>query len=159
MTSKYPLPGSMIPIGRYYALTKSLNKNKLSILTKGAKPIYKQELISDELKHVIKQILKSNFDISDDVDLLDDRDQRIFRDVLNICNIENIFELNYDQTKNKLISKFNVMKDEILIGNVSRELCDEFLTLIGELTHRKLLTLKEYNKLNTIVNNCLEGIN
>lgn len=145
----------MTPLGRYYVLTMSLNKNKLSLCTEGGRCMFKRELITDELKHVIKQLAKNNYDIEDKVDLLDDRDQKILKEVLDLCQLDNCFDLSYDQTKARLISRFNVMRDEIMIGNYSDELIEQFKEILVELFTRKLLTQKEFNKMINIADKCL----
>jgi hypothetical protein len=53
--------------------------------------------------------------------------------------------------KNKLIQKFNVMKDEIVIGNDSEELLNEFKDLLSEMLHREIIDEDEYNKLISLI--------
>ena len=145
-------PARFKRFGKYYISLPSLNKNKIYIITGSNETAkYKKELISNELKHIIKQILNDNFDIEDEVDLLFDNERVVLRDILDLCDIANIFDLNKDTAKAKLISKFNIMKNEILSGNTSKELLDEFSSLLDELLIKALLSRPEYNKLKKIL--------
>ena len=140
----------LTPLGSKLISTFSLNKNKLLIMTKGNRTAIKQELITDDLKSIIKHILRSDFDVEDDVELLEDHEQKLLNELLETCKIDNIFTIrnfHRDTAKNKLITKFNIMKDELLIGNDSPELIEDFKQLIEDLREKKLLTLAEYKKL------------
>jgi hypothetical protein len=52
---------------------------------------------------------------------------------------------------NKLWQKFNVMKGEIMIGNDSLELLQEFKELLTEMHQQGLLDEDEFNKLNDLI--------
>ena len=51
---------------------------------------------------------------------------------------------------NKLIQKFNIMKGEILIGNDSEELLNDFKDLVSEMYERELLDDDEYEQIITL---------
>ena len=48
---------------------------------------------------------------------------------------------------NKLVQKFNIMRGEILIGNDSEELLEEFKNLVEEMYQRDLLDEDEYENI------------
>lgn len=53
--------------------------------------------------------------------------------------------------KNKLVQKFNIMKDEILIGNDSQELLEEFKVLLDEMMRLELLDHDEYEQIEALL--------
>ncbi len=53
--------------------------------------------------------------------------------------------------KNKLIQKFNIMKGEILLDNVSDELLKEFAELVDEMHKYKIIDDEEYEMLKNYV--------
>ena len=57
-----------------------------------------------------------------------------------------------DYYNNKLIQKFNVMKGEILLGNDSLELLEEFKELLEELKNRNLIEESEFETLFSFLN-------
>lgn len=135
-------------IGKYFISLPALNKNKISVITGGSQHAkFRRELISDDLKNIIKKILKGNFNIEDNIDMLFDNERETLRDLLSICDIDNDFELNPDHAKDELISKFNIMRGELMTGNTSDELINQFSELLDELKNKKLLSLTEYKKL------------
>lgn len=143
-----------IPFGAQYISTGLLNRNKLSLWTIGRRHIYKRELITDDLKYIIKQILKGNYDLEEFTELLEDSEQKVLNEILELCDMENIFEIKHyhrDNSKNKLISKFNIMKDEILIGNDSPELLKDFSELLDVLNEKKMLRAEEYKNLKKLI--------
>lgn len=143
------------PLGCKTISLFGLNKNKLYLVRgKTRKPCFKQELITDDLKSVLKSLIKGDYAIEEKVDLLSDYDQKLLNTVLEKCGIDNVFsisEYHKNVGKNKLIQQFNVMKDEILIGNDSQELFDEFDELLDELVQRKMITVTEFKKLKSLI--------
>jgi outer membrane protein OmpA-like peptidoglycan-associated protein len=53
--------------------------------------------------------------------------------------------------KSKLIQKFNIMKNEIIIGNDSKELLEEFKELLDEMVKLDLIDQDEYSNLIALV--------
>jgi len=49
--------------------------------------------------------------------------------------------------KNKLIQKFNVMKGEILVGNDSEQLLEDFRELLDEMLELELISEDEYDNI------------
>jgi len=149
-------PHRFLDIGDKHININRLNSNKISLYTSGGtSPIYQYQIITDKLKRLIKYLIKCEFDSIDqeDIDLLDDYERDVFRIVLEKCNIKNEFDLDNINIRNrdKLISKFNIMKGEILNGNDSQELLKEFGEVLDQLRDIKLLEKHEYNKLKKLL--------
>jgi len=145
-------PDRFSPFGEHFVSLPSLRVNKLYISSNRGRTIYKQELISDQLKEIVKKILKNDYDIEDMYDLLPKYEQQMLNDCLFKSKLENIFSFNSDVNKNKLIQQFNVMKGEILEGNNSVLLLNDFEKLLNKLFNEKMLTKTEFNKLNNLLN-------
>jgi hypothetical protein len=134
--------------------SQSLNKNKVLIYTKGHKKVMKHELITDDLKDIIKAIIRGDFNVEEDVELLEDNEQKLLNEILSVCKIQNVFQIRYyhrDTAKNRLISKFNIMKGEILLGNDNPEMLQDFKELLTELEGARMLTKTELTKLRSLL--------
>lgn len=147
------------PLGSKQISLTSLNKNKLSIFNKSNNSILKKELITDDLKEIIRSILREDYDLEEEISILSDKEQELLHDLLELCKIDNVFQIHKyhkskrDIQKNKLITKFNVMKDEILIGNDNPELLKEFGELLDVLLENRMLTKTEYKNLKELLVN------
>lgn len=53
---------------------------------------------------------------------------------------------------NKLIQKFNIMRGEILLGNDSKELLEDFKHLLNEMCHRDIIDEDEYDGIMVLIN-------
>ena len=151
-----PIPARLRPFGRRYVSLPSLNKNKVSLTTAGKMVCLRFELVSDKLRDVVKAILLGDMDnVVDLVDELSSLDRKILSQILQEAQIPHSFDLEHDAAKNKLIQRFNVMRDEILQGNSSKELLKEFSESMDELKSRRLLSLVDYNRLRNIVSKAI----
>lgn len=148
-----PTPARLRPFGRRYISIVSLNKNKLSLTTAGKMVVLRYELISDDLRDVIKAILHGE-PLDSLIELVDDlsiADRKILSKVFQEGQISHPFDLERDSSKNKLIHRFNVLRDEILIGNDASELVDEFRELIESLYSQKILSRIDYTRLKEVI--------
>jgi hypothetical protein len=140
--------------GSKFISLKSLNKNKLSLFSNcGSHAGIKYEMITDSLKNIIKAIIRGDiYTVEDAVDALDDIDRKILFRALKYANIEVDWDSVEDDTKNQLIHKFNVFKDEIMMGNRSEETISQFKAVIDECLDKKLLGKQDYTRLCKLVN-------
>ena len=53
--------------------------------------------------------------------------------------------------KNKLVQRFNVLKDELLIGNDSEELLEELNEILDQLLQYELIDEDEFNNIKNIL--------
>jgi hypothetical protein len=144
-----PIPARLRPFGRRYISIVSLNKNKLALTTAGKMVCLRYELISDDLRDIIKAILRGDSleSLTDSVDDLSIGDRKILSKCFQEAQITHPFDLERDCSKNKIIHRFNVLRDEILIGNDSPELIQEFSELIDMLYEQKILSRVDYTRL------------
>ena len=142
-------------LGKYFLSLTALNKNKLLCIDKMNHTKLKKELITDKFKRIIKHLLNKEYEIVEDKLLkLSDNEQKYFNDLLKICYIENIFEIRdnfIDTNLEHLIEKFNVIKDEIMVGNYSDELVKEFDEILNLVNDKGLLNKTDFNKLKKLI--------
>ncbi len=144
-----PIPARLRPFGRRFISIVSLNKNKLSITTAGKMVCLRYELISDELRDVLKSILRGEplNDLTEMVDDMSIDDRKILSKAFQEAQITHPFDLERDSNKNKIIHRFNVLRDEIMIGNDAEELIDEFSEILDALNEQKILSRTDYTRL------------
>lgn len=152
-----PIPARLRPFGRRYISLTSLNRNKLSLTTQSKAVCLRFEVISDKLRDVVKSILLgTNLEtLDEDVSELSAIDRKILAQAMQEAQISNSFDLEVDHNKNKLIARYNVLRDEVLTGNNSKELLKEFSETMDELKSKKLLSLTDYNRLRNIISKAI----
>lgn len=131
---------------------KTLNKNKITLFTQAGKVAKRHEMISDDLKAIVKHIIKGNIhQVDEAVDLLDDIDRKILFELLDVANIDTNWEKDAEVDKNQLIHKFNVLKAEIQLGNQGTDTLKDFKAVIDECFERKLLSKSDYYRLKDLL--------
>lgn len=108
-------------------------------------------MISNSLKDIIKSIIKGNIDaVEEAVELLDDIDRKILFEAMEEAQIDTCWERPIDN-KDKLIHRFNVLKDEIMLGNKGEDTLKEFRDVIDECFSKKMLSKADYYKLKDLL--------
>lgn len=143
------------PFGNRRVSIKSLNRNKLSIFTaEGSKVVFREEMISDNLKSVIKAIIRGDIkEVEEDVELLSDVDRKLLFKALAAAQIETAWESNHDSNKEHLIHRFNILKGEIMLGNAGPDTLQEFKSVIDECFDKKMLNKKDYYSMKDLILN------
>lgn len=140
------------PFGRRKISIKTLNKNKLTLFEDGGSRIhYRVEMISDDLKGIIKAIIRGQIhEVEEAVELLDDIDRKILFKALDDAQIDIDWGRPLDD-KNKIIHRFNVLKDEILLGNTGPDTLAEFRDVIDKCYNDKMLSKTDYLRMKDLL--------
>lgn len=140
------------PFGRRKVSIKTLNKNKLTLFEEGGTRIhYRVEMISDDLKAIIKAIIKGQIhEVEEAVDLLDDVDRKILFQALDDAQIDTDWGRPLND-KNKLIHRFNILKDEIILGNAGSDTLKEFKDVIDKCFEDKMLSKSDYYRMKDLL--------
>jgi len=150
--SKSTNPDLRRSFGRRRLSLKSLNKNKLSLYERdGSRTHFRVEMISDDLKAIIKAIIRGDINkVEEAVELLDDIDRKILFQALDDAEIDVDWGRPNDG-KTTLIHRFNVLKDEIMLGNNGTETLREFKEVIDAAFEKKMLNKKDYYKMKDLI--------
>jgi len=150
--SKSVKPEFRHDFGRRKLSIKSLNKNKLTLYDReGGRIHYRMEMISDDLKAIIKAIVRGQIhEVEEAVDLLDDIDRKILFKALDEAQIDIDWGRPLD-SKNNIIHRFNILKDEIMLGNTGEDTLREFKEVIDTCFEKKLLSKSDYYKMKDLL--------
>lgn len=142
----------MIKFNKMYISMFALNHCKLSLYSPhNWRLVYKQEIITNDLKSIIQNILNDTFD--NNLDILDVSELDILYDCLSLCHKhELIKELkltksNSESEKNKMIHKFQILKNKHFNNEINNDEIIELKELIQFFKDNKKITNIEYNKL------------
>jgi len=140
-----------VQFGNKKVSLKTLNKNKIALFTESGRLSLRHEMISDELKNIIKAIIKGQiFEVEEAVELLDDIDRKLLFSLLDNAQIDVDWGRS-DDSKNQLIHRFNVLKDEIMLGNHGEDTLREFRSVIDTCYEKKMLSKSDYYRMKDLI--------
>jgi len=139
--------------GRRRLSIKTLNRNKLVLYDQGAgRTTLIAEIISDDLKAVIKAIIKGDILKAEEaVEMLDDIDRKLLFKALDDAQIDTEWDRPSDTAKTALIHRFTVLKDEIMLGNSGSDTLKEFGGIIDACFAKKLLNRPDYQRMKDLI--------
>lgn len=131
----------------------SLNRNKILIMDRSSKCIFKKEIITGDLSDIIKQIIKSNHDIVDRVSMLSQIELDILAELLILCQLRNLldtFNLQLPKSeikKDYIINRFNTLKEKVRLLEITEDELSEYKEILDCLRERDLIGNLEFKKL------------
>ena len=143
----------LIRFGIKYIHIPNLMKNYLSMRTENKKYVKSKPAvpISNELKNIFVDMLYKNKFDANDYYKLKESEQKLFDDTCNFAGVHthNIAQITSHTSKerNELISKFNVLRGELLAGNNAPELLPKMRNILLELKAKNLISKSHYDKL------------
>ena len=146
--------GHMVNFGRYKLNKNALSKNYLNLRYPSNIDLMKKILISNQLKKILNDIIINNQFNEEDYNELDNKEKKIFDDLILKCKLENtelnkglINHIKYnDEDNNKIIKEYKLNMGELVAGNNNPEIIKNLRRLLLNMEERDLISKPDFNK-------------
>ena len=140
-------PVNYVPFGKYI-----INRNKLNdgvVMIKRSNGAFMGDLqsrrISNNLKNIFQKVVGGNIPNFQDFSKLDEDEKEYLHYVAKKTNLVDKLQVPTPKKddEEKMISKFELLRGQIIAGNDNRELIKEFKKLVLEMSDKKLLPRRQ----------------
>jgi hypothetical protein len=142
---------NVVPLGNKLINIPMLNRNRVSIRYVKNTYVKSKNMnrnISNDLKKILMDLIEKKRYDYDDYKKLSNSEKQYLDLLFHFCKINMLGHHYFDEEENnKDIKRFNILKEQILIGNNSTELLKEMKILLFKLKNKGLIHQNTFNSI------------
>jgi uncharacterized protein YneF (UPF0154 family) len=126
---------------------KLLDDNIISLTDKKKNKItlYKNKRISDNLVNIINKVINKSTVNKAELDNLKENEKLLYDSLIRKAVLHKEYNINVDDTIEKIKYKFKLLEGEIMAGNTNKELINEMAEILRKMVNFKLIGTNKAN--------------